>query len=153
MRWILLALLIFSLVGCMNAPIRSKSMGPDTYQVTRRSELGPKLTKKQAYDHAEAHAKQEDKGVVTVAEEMTLDDDLRGHHDYHTFTLTYRLVDADDPALQEKTEASPTEVAMPTPITTDDDLYTKLMKLQAMREEGLLTDEEFQRVKAEVLKK
>ncbi len=151
MRWIVLLLTGVLLAGCKAPTIRSEPIAPDTYEVTRRSEMGPAITKRMAYDHAEAHAVQEGKRVVPISEEMSVEDGLRDAFTYHAFRLVYRLVDADDPALQTATEQPPGTATSPSPLTEDDDLYTKLTKLKAMKDEGLLSDEEFQRVKAEVM--
>ncbi len=37
--------------------------------------------------------------------------------------------------------------------SNDADMYTKLMKLKQLKDDGILTEEEFQRAKADVLKK
>lgn len=149
MRWIVLLLTGALLAGCKPPKIHTEPIAPDTYEVTRRSEMGPAITKRMAYDHAEAHAVQEDKRLVAIAEEMSVEDNLRDQFTYHTFQLTYRLVDPDDPVLQVAAEQTPATVT--SPLTEDDDLYTKLTKLKAMKDEGLLSDEEFQRVKEEVM--
>jgi hypothetical protein len=147
MRWIATLLPWVLMAGCQAPQIRSEPIASDTYQVTRRSEFGPAIAKKQAYEHAEAHAAQQGKRMVPVAEEASMEDELRNQFEYHSLVLTYRLVDADDPARETAAEQTPA----PTPLTDEDDLYTKLTKLKAMKDEGLLTDEEFQRVKEEIL--
>lgn len=149
MRWIVLLLTGVLLAGCKAPKIANEPIAPDTYEVTRRSEMGPAITKRMAYDYAEAHAVQEDRRLVAIAEEMSVEDNLRDAFTYHTFTLTYRLVEADDPALQAAAEQ--TSAMTTPPLTEEDDLYTKLTKLKAMKDEGLLSDEEFQRVKEEVM--
>lgn len=151
MRWIMVLLMGVMLTGCKTPKIHSEPIAPDTYQVTRRSEFGPAITRKQAYEYAEAHAAQEGKRMVAVSEEASTEDELRNQFEYDTFELTYRLVDPNDPALQNTTQETP--ATTPAPITQDDDLYTKLTKLKAMKDEGLLTDEEFQAVKEEIMAK
>jgi len=37
--------------------------------------------------------------------------------------------------------------------SSDSDVYTKLMKLKQLKDDGLLTEEEFQRAKTDLLKK
>ncbi|MFC1765739.1 SHOCT domain-containing protein [Planctomycetota bacterium] len=153
MRWILILLFCVCLAGCKSAPIHPKSVGPDTYQVVRRTEFGPAITQKQAYEAAQAHAAQENKRVVALSENMSLEEDFRAKYDYHTFELTYRLVDPNDPVLQEIAQESTQTSSIPAPITDSDDLYTKIMKLQALKDDGLLTEEEFLRVKEDLMKK
>jgi hypothetical protein len=149
MRWIMVLLMGVMLTGCKTPKIQSEPIAPDTYRVARRTEFGPAITKKQAYAYAEAHAAQEGKRMVAVSEEASTEDALRDQFKYDTFELTYRLVDPNDPALKDATRETP--ATAPVPITQDDDLYTKLTKLKAMRDEGLLTDEEFQAVKETIM--
>lgn len=151
MRYITVVFVLSLLAGCQSTGSQIQSMGSDTYRVKVRTEFGPHITQAQAHDRARVYAAKAGKNLVVVDEKMSVEDQLQAD-DYHTVELTFRLVEKIT-AARDSDQGSDTPPKSTTSDLTEssDDTYTKLMKLKAMRDEGLLTDDEFQQVKAEIL--
>ncbi len=134
-------------------------MGPDTYVVTGESQFGPGGAQKKALEDANAFAATKDKHMIPINVETRIDWYPSASHVYE---LTFRLVDSDDPEYRRTNlEQLPDlivkhENELDADIAIDDasgsdDIYTQLMKLKALKDDGILTEEEFQQEKKKVL--
>lgn len=138
-------------------------MGPDTYAVTAQSELGPGNAQKKALEDANAFAASKGKHMIPKSVQTRADYDSFGDR-IHVYELTFRLVDSDDPEYQRTNLGQGPDLIvkheseLDADISIDDasggnDVYTQLMKLKALKDDGILTDEEFEQEKKKVLEK
>ena len=164
MKRLFLVLAAFSLAP-MNTYAKDPEiveLSPDTYMITRDSKAGmfasmAKL-KTRVIQQANAFAKSQGKIVVPISERTE-----RPNPGFPTYEYQFRLVDPDSPdAKSTALESSPdhiqetrNEYSGGVTIRHEDDdkpdLYTELMKLDDLRQKGILTDEEFEAQKKKLL--
>ncbi|MBL7186301.1 MAG: SHOCT domain-containing protein [Phycisphaerae bacterium] len=138
-------------------------MGPDTYTVTGQSEFGPGYAQKKALKDANAFAVADGKHMIPTTVQTRSDFDSFGDR-IHVYELTFRLVDSDDPEYKRTNlQRLPDKIirhekVIDADVTIDnssesDDIYTQLMKLKALKDDGILTEEEFQQEKKRVIER
>lgn len=155
-------LLLFCLIGCTSSGVMQ--IGPDTYTIGTSNEISPAWAKKSALKAAEEHCQSLSKYVMPMRERHGSHFDSMGDN-IATYDFTFRCLASDDPMLSRPELRDPTlsvnidENVRITSATndkgraSDSDLYTELQKLDQLRKEGILTEEEFQQQKKKALEK
>ena len=155
------ALILAALVvaACTSAGI--VELSPDTYRLSRVDGGGiyanAAAMKASVISEADAFAASRGKIAVPIA---THEEALRGR--LSTIDYEFRLVPPGDPALTPRDPALPTQLATGETVGKGDirpaatsvskpDYYTELIRLDDLRKRGILTEDEFQTLKAKIL--
>ena len=159
MKKILPLLFLFGiLVGCTTSNVIST--GPDTYMVTS-SGAGFSTAGVKENVFGKANEFCEEKGLIMVPVSFNAKPGVAGRN-VPSADLTFKALKPGDPRIKEMnlTEADQrVEVKQDISVNTTDntpkreDIYTELLKLDDLREKGILTDEEFESQKAKLLQK
>ena len=137
-------------------------MGPDTYTITAESEFGSGGAKKKALSEANKFA--EDAGKYMIPVNVNTGGEYDPVGDYHnTYELTFRLVTKNDPEYRRTNLQKTPDIVIQkeetvrgkirNDITIDStsrqksDMYTELMKLNDLKERGIITKREFDKEK------
>jgi len=169
--WVASALLLFAVAGVAGTP-EVVQLSPDTYMISKADHGGifggglPKLKAaviKQANEFAAAQGKI---AVPLGSSERPMGN---GPAQWATYEYQFRVVDKNDPEARRTSlaprpdtvitiegappQSAPAPVAAPKETERVDDLYSKLIKLDDLRERGLITDAEFQAEKRKLLEK
>ena len=165
------ALLLFAVAVAAGTP-EVVQLSPDTYMISKADHGGifggglPKLKAaviKQANEFAAAQGKI---AVPLGSSERPMGN---GPAQWATYEYQFRVVDKNDPEARRTSlspvpntvvnveipppQPAPAPVAAPKETERVDDLYSKLIKLDDLRERGLITDAEFQAEKRKLLEK
>ena len=131
-------------------------LGPDTYMITRTSKAGmfTNMSKLKSRVIQQANGFAASKGMIAV--QISENQQRPVVMGFPSFEYRFRLVDPDAPEPEPtvaKPDAGSLSDAEPTDTDSESkpDLYTELKKLDELRDEGLLTDEEFEQEKKELL--
>lgn len=150
----LLALvLLAALSGCANPGI--VQISPDTYMLSRDDHGGifgnANRLKASVIQEANDFAAKQGKIAVPLESKQT---PVGGPGQWASFEYQFRVVDKNDPeAVRSHLKRGPDRIIEQninknerTHITTDakPDLYTELMKLNELKKQGIITEEEFQ---------
>ena len=137
-------------------------MGKDTYIVTGSSEFGTASAQKAAVSEANAFAAARGKRMLPLTVQSGGELDFMGDT-IRTYELQFRLVGEDDPEWQRtQLNAVPDTVvtindtrnpAIPKADVPSPDLLVELKKLRALLDEGAITQDEFDELKARLLAK
>jgi hypothetical protein len=147
--------------ACMSSGV--VQLSPDTYRLSRQDGgaryADAAAMKAAVISEADAFAKRQGKVAVPVA---THEETMRVGH-LSTIDYDFRLASPGDPAPASAAPVQPPPVAAAPkeskPATVEPksaaqanpDLYTELIKLDDLRKRGILTEEEFQALKAKLL--
>ena len=162
MKWGTTFLILICLNGCTSSGVAQ--IGPDTYTIATSSEISPAWAKKSALKDAEKYCQSQGKYIMPFQSRTGSHVDSVGDN-IATYDFTFRCLAANDPDLTRPELRDPT-----TNINVDEnvrildetanrgvddssDLYTELQKLDQLRKDGILTEEEFQQQKKKVLEK
>ena len=158
-----LSVITMTLVACATTT-GVMPMGKDTYMVTGSSEFGIGSAQKAAIAKANSYAESQGKKMIPLTTSSGVERDFLGDS-IKTFELQFRLVSEDDPAWHGSVEGlqpipdqvvtvndarTPAPVAAPAP-QQGTDLYTELQKLKSLLDEGTITQDEFDTLKARLL--
>jgi hypothetical protein len=152
--------LLFCLSACTSSGVLQ--IGPDTYTISTSNELSPALAKKRALQDAEEHCQSKGQYVMPMRTHTGSHVDSFGDN-IATYDFTFRCLEEGDPDLSRPEIKDPTvninknirvsdETRSGEP-ATNSDLYTELQKLDQLRKDGILTDDEFQQQKKKLLEK
>ena len=145
--------------ACTSAGI--VQLSPDTYRMSRVDGGGvyadAAAMKASVINDANAFAESRGKIAVPIA---THEESLRGH--LSTIEYEFRLVTAGEPAPKPTEPARPPQLATGEKVEKADtrpadttaskpDFYTELIRLDDLRKRGILTEDEFQTLKAKIL--
>ena len=134
-------------------------MGRDTYTIGTTSELSPAYAKKNAMNEAVRYCESLGKEIMPVQTKEGSHRDAFGDN-LATFDYTFRCLFPGDPQLTRPELRDPTiniNVATTSDSVPDkqpdSDLYTELRKLDRLRNDGIITDQEFDAQKRRILEK
>ncbi|MFB2863411.1 SHOCT domain-containing protein [Aeromonas sp. MdU4] len=151
---VLLALLITACTSSGVIPI-----GPDTYTIGTTSELSPALAKKQAMEEAVAYCRSHGKEIMPMQIQRGSHQDSFGDS-LATFDYTFRCLDRSDASLGRPELKDPTidvrldqNIKNTGSVESKSDLYTELKKLDQLKRDGILTENEFQEQKKKLLER
>jgi len=148
--------------GCANpGPVQ---VSADTYLISRTDKGGifGNESALQASVYADANKFAESKGKVVLPISTHATPLEVGRH-FATFDYQFRLVDSDDPRVKtailvqrpdvvvEQNSQSKVDVKTLDHSDKKNDLYTELLKLDDLRQRGIITDAEFEQQKAKLL--
>ena len=159
----ILALLVLALAGCANPGVIRLS--PDTYIVSRQDLKGvfgnESSLKAKVIREANEFAESQGKAALPISSEFTPMGG--GPAQWASFEYQFRLVDKNDPRLHGSAlipradvvvehDDSPrsTDKSTDPPVSTDT--YTQLLRLDDLRQRGILSEAEFQAEKEKLLK-
>ena len=137
-------------------------LGPDTYAIGTSNEISAAWAKKSALKDAESFCQSKSKIVVPMNERTGSRVDSWGDK-MSTYDFTFRCLAANDPDLtRAEMKGPPVDVNVDNNVdissgvtsestTPDYELFTELKKLDQLRKDGVLTEEEFQQQKRKVL--
>jgi hypothetical protein len=160
--WSLVACLL--LLGCTSfVKPQIVQTGPNAYLLSRASKVmgWGNLGEMKAEVYREVNAFAESKGKVPLT--ISTKEAPVAWGRYAFFELRFRLVDRNDREARgtalvprpdgviEKTEKTNTDVRTKDETEKRPDLYTEIMKLDDLREKGLITDAEFEAQKQKLL--
>jgi hypothetical protein len=148
--------IIISLSGCASST-KVMPMGPDTYTVTAQSEFGPVYAQEEALKKANAYAVEQGKHMIPVSVNKQADFDSFGDR-IHSYELTFRIVSSTDPEYQRTNLVSTPDVIIKHENKNDktpnqSNMYSELTQLKSLLDEGIITEEEYQNKKKEILLK
>lgn len=131
-------------------------MGPDTYSIGTTSEFSTAYAKKSAMREAVAYCNQQGKSILPVSTQHGKHRDACGDN-LATFDYTFRCPSEEDselarPELRNK-HVDVNVTHQKTAKSSNGDLYTELRKLAELRDDGVLTEEEFKEQKQKALSK
>lgn len=150
------------LVACANPGI--VQLSPDTYMLMREDHAGifGSMAKLKAGVIRDANAFAASQGKIVIP--ITTNENPVGiMGDWARFEYQFRLVDPNDPdakstpmerrpdVITKNTEIIDGEIRIKSESDVDDDLYAELLKLDDLRQRGILTDEEFDAQKKKLL--
>jgi hypothetical protein len=137
----LISTTVAALVVACAPPAAFTQVSEDTYLIKRSDKAGIFGNAIEMREDVirEANEFAESKGKI--AEKVVLSETPVGFGRFATVEYTFRLVDK-QPAARDSENGAP---------EPNKDIYTELMKLDDLRERGLLTDEEFQAQKRKLL--
>jgi hypothetical protein len=158
MRSFVLFIVAFILGGCTSSGVIP--IGQDTYSISTTSELSPAYAKKNAMNEALKYCQSLGKEIMPMQMKEGTHRDTFGDN-LATFDYTFRCLAAGDPQLGRPelkdptvnvniTDSSPGDRRV-TESKSQDDLYTQLVSLDRLRNEGIISDEEFEEQKRRVL--
>ena len=139
-------------------------IGPDTYTIGTSNEISPAWAKKRALEDADKHCRSIGKYIMPMQERSGSHVDTFGDN-IATYDFTFRCLAANDPMLSRPELKDPTlNVNIDQDVTTtsnseaepgeqESDLYTELLKLDQLRKQGIITEDEFQKLKQSVIEK
>jgi hypothetical protein len=139
-------------------------IGPDTYTIGTSNEISPAWAKKSALKDAEEYCQSKGQYVMPIQSRTGGHVDSMGDN-IATYDFTFRCLAANDPELTRPELRDPTtninvnenvrisDETANRGSKDDSDLYTELQKLDQLRKDGILTEEEFQQQKKKVLEK
>ena len=149
--------ILIVLTGCTSSGVLQ--IGPDTYTVGTTSELSPAYAKKLAMQEAMDYCKAQGKEIMPMQTQTGSHRDAFGDN-LATYDYTFKCLSPGDPQLGRPEFQNPTvDINLNQKTQTniqkneESDLYTELMKLNELKEEGIITEEEFQVEKKELLRK
>ncbi len=148
--------IIISFSGCASST-KVMPMGPDTYTVTAQSEFGPGFAQEEALKKANAYAVEKGKHMIPVNVNKQADFDSFSDR-IHSYELTFRVVSSTDPEYQRTNLVSTPDVTIKHENKNDkthnqSNMYSELTQLKSLLDEGILTEEEYQNKKKEILLK
>ena len=161
-KWGTTSLLLICLNGCTSSGVAQ--IGPDTYTIATSNEISPAWAKKSALKDAEAYCQSQGKYVMPMQSRTGSHVDSVGDN-LATYDFTFRCLAANDPDLTRPELKDPTtninvnkdvrisDETANRSVDDNSDLYTELQKLDQLRKDGILTEEEFQQQKKKVLDK
>jgi len=151
------------LVGCSNPGV--VRLSPDTYMLFREDHGGifgsPSSLKAGVIIDANKFA--EKKGKVAIPLSSSFQPMGRGPAQWATFEYQFRVVDFDDPEVKrvslkpranvviEKSEKITANIKTEEIKKEKKDLYSELIKLNDLREKGIINEEEFTALKSKML--
>ena len=155
----ILVIIIPMLFGCANPSI--VKLSPDTYMLSKEDHAGifGSMAKLKADVISEANAFAESQGKVAIPI-AAKESPVGAFGKWASFEYQFRVVDKNDPEARrtpkpdltiDKTEKVDVEIKSKDLTAKDRDVYTELIKLDDLREKGILTEEEFQTLKKKVL--
>jgi len=156
-------LVLFFLSGCSTSS-GVLQIGPDTYTISTSNEISPAWAKKRALEDADKHCRSIGKFIMPMQERGGSHVDTFGDN-IATYDFTFRCLGANDPMLSRPELKDPTlnvkidqNVSMTSNLekaqkNENIDLYTELQKLDQLRQQGILTEEEFQELKRSAIEK
>jgi len=159
---LLLTAIMVVILGCANPSI--VKLSPDTYMLSKEDHAGifGSMAKLKADVISEANAFAESQGKVAVplhAKEKP----VGGPGQWASFEYQFRVVDKNDPEARrtslspapnmtiEKTEKVDVDIKSKDLTSQYKDVYTELIRLDDLRNRGILTEEEFQTLKKKLL--
>ncbi len=169
MKLLLAAALCLFLIGCANPGI--VKLSPDTYMLSRMDHGGifGNAARLKAGVIRDANAFAESQGKVAIplaTQEMPMVPGGYGHvGTFASVEYQFRVVDKNDPEARrtslvplpdvviDKTETISADIRGKDITEKQPDLYTELMKLEELRKNKILTEEEFQTQKKLLLEK
>ncbi len=132
-------------------------MGPDTYTIGTTSELSPAFAKKQAMKEAVAYCQSQGKEVMPLQTQSGAHRDAFGDN-LATFDYTFRCLDRGDKDLGRPKLKNPAvdinvdqNIKSNIDTSSEADLYTELRKLDQLKKDEIITEEEFQTQKKKIL--
>jgi len=164
MKKLLLMLLCLGLVGCASGGILKLS--PDTYMISRSSAAGMfanmSRLKAKVIQDANEFADKQNKVAIPLSY-----NEVRPVHGFPSVEYQFRVVNKNDPEAR-RTHLVPrpdltiqrddsldadinVDIKTKDESEEDSDIYSELIKLEDLRERGILTDEEFQAQKSKLL--
>lgn len=158
----LLGLNIVIFIGCTTSGVIP--MGPDTYSVSTTNELSPALAKKQAIEAAAKHCQSLGKQAMPVQTQQGSHVDAFGDN-LATYDYMFRCLspgDKDlgrpeikDPALKLSIDQKIEEKKdiQTKSNSSGSDLYIELKKLQQLKDDGIITEQEFQELKRKTIER
>ena len=154
-------LVVLALVACADAPM--VQMSPDTYLIARSDKGGifgnPAAMKAKVIQEASDFATSQ--GKVAIPLSVSTTPVYPGH--FATIECQFKLVDPDSPEavstslepradiVIESDERVREDVRISDEIDNTRDVYTEILKLDDLRQRGLITDEEYETEKRELL--
>ena len=160
---ILISIIIIFLVGCSNPDIIQLS--PDTYVLFREDHRGvfgsPSSLKAGVISDAQKFA--EKQGKVAIPLSSRFKPMGIGPAQWAEFEYQFRVVDKDDPEVKrtelntkvkviiEKNEKLTSDKKIEDKSKETKDIYSELIKLDDLRERGIITNEEFDARKKKIL--
>lgn len=160
--WLAVPLSLLSAIGRADSNPEIVPLGHDTYSLTRWAENGfarntGKL-KAQALEDAAAYCAKMHKEPKIIS--ATTAKPLVPLTGFANARIVFKALDANDPELAARSAPqaapvtqAPLPAASPVPRTETEVLYSDLMKLDELRNRGLLTEEEFQAKRKKLLEK
>ena len=152
-----IAIMAFLMTACTSTGVIP--IGPDTYTIGTTSELSPAIAKKQAMKEAVAYCQSQGKEIMPMQTQHGSHRDAFGDN-LATFDYTFRCLDQSDADLGRPELKNPTvDINVDQKIKTTgkkdskSDLYTELKKLDQLKQDGILTEEEFQIQKKKILER
>lgn len=145
-------------LGCANPSI--VKLSPDTYLLTKEDHAGifGSMAKLKADVISQANTFAESQGKIAIpihAKERP----VGGPRQWASFEYQFRVVDKDDPEARrtslapapdltiDKTEKVNVDIKSKDLTSKDKDVYTELIRLDDLRNRGIITEEEFQTLK------
>jgi hypothetical protein len=160
-----IVLLCVALAGCASTSLVTP-VGRDTYKIVRQAGTGLTRNTEKLEEQARTDAAKfcEEHGKKMKIVSLTSERPMYATG-YATTELVFKALDASDPELTSPAPAPvatamtspPAEGSAPAspvaaaPATSTDDLYNELMKLDELRQKGILTEKEFQAEKKKIL--
>ena len=153
---------LICLNGCTSSGVMQ--IGPDTYTIATSNEISPAWAKKSALKDAEEYCQSNGKYVMPMQTRTASHVDSVGDN-IATYDFTFRCLASNDPDLTRPELRDPTtninvnenvrisDESAKRDSDEDFDLYTELQKLDQLRKDGILSEEEFQQQKKKVLEK
>ncbi len=161
-NYLLLILLSLLSISCTSSGVIR--LGPETYTISTTNELSPAWAKKQALEEATKYCKSLRKQVMPVQTRHGSFVDSMGDN-IATFDYTFRCLrpgDQDlgrpelkDPTMKLKIDQNIKE-EKDVQIKSDSDetdLYKELNKLKQLKDDGVITDQEFQELKRKAIER
>lgn len=152
-----IVIVVFLTTACTSSGVIP--IGPDTYTIATTSELSPALAKKQAMEEAMTYCQSQGKEIMPMKTQHGSHRDAFGDN-LATFDYTFRCLDRSDADLGRPELKNPTvdvNIDQKTKRTgnavSKSDLYTELIKLDQLKRDGIITEEEFQAQKKKLLKR
>ena len=148
---ILISIIIIFLVGCSNPEIIQLS--PDTYVLFREDHRGifgsPSSLKAGVISDAKKFA--EKQGKVAIPLSSRFKPMGIGPAQWAEFEYQFRVVDKNDPEVKRTSLTPKLNVVIEKNEKSTKDIYSELIKLDDLRERGIITDEEFNAMKKKIL--
>ena len=154
-------LVVLALVACADAPM--VQMSPDTYLIARSDKGGifgnPAAMKAKVIQEASDFATSQ--GKVAIPLSVSTTPTYPGH--FATIEYQFKLVDPDSPEavstslepradiVIESDERVRENIRISDESENTKDIYSEILKLDDLRQRGLITDEEYETEKREIL--
>lgn len=154
----ILALVLAALAACTSTT-DVLPMGRDTYMVTGTSEYSASSAQQLAVSKANRFAEKQGKKVVALSSKAHQSSGIGFFSDtMNTHEFQFRLVGEDDPEWKRNGAQPSTDYAVDVNSRAQaasspqaSDLYTELQKLRGLLDDGTLTQEEFDQLKAKLI--